>query len=132
MGGREHSPEFRRKGPDLLGAGRKVADVARDLLTSPESIYAWRRQDRIDRGGVRGPSNLEKSELAVAQLGAEIAVHRRACELHGAQRGEERIGERTDVDRGQQGDGAQSTFRQADIQDVDRVMHGSQSSLCRT
>lgn len=88
MGRRGYPPEFRRKVLDLLAAGRTVADVARDLQISPESIYAWRRQDRIDRGEVPGLSSLEKSELAVArrriaQLEAEIAVHRRASELLG-------------------------------------------------
>lgn len=88
MGRRGYPPEFRRKVLDLLAAGRTVADVARDLPISPESIYAWRRQDRIDRGEVPGLSSLEKSELAVArrriaQLEAEIAVHRRASELLG-------------------------------------------------
>lgn len=88
MGRRGYPPEFRRKVLDLLAAGRTVADVARDLQISPESIYAWRRQDRIDRGEVPGLSSLEKSELVVArrriaQLEAEIAVHRRASELLG-------------------------------------------------
>ena len=88
MGRRGYPPEFRRKVLDLLAAGRTVADVARDLQIRPESIYAWRRQDRIDRGEVPGLSSLEKSELAVArrriaQLEAEIAVHRRASELLG-------------------------------------------------
>lgn len=88
MGRRGYPPEFRRKVLDLLAAGRTVADVARDLQISPESIYAWRRQDRIDRGEVPGLSSLDKSELAVArrriaQLEAEIAVHRRASELLG-------------------------------------------------
>ena len=58
MGRRGYPPEFRRKVLDLLAAGRTVADVARDLQISPESIYAWRRQDRIDRGEVPGLSSL--------------------------------------------------------------------------
>lgn len=88
MGRRGYPPEFRRKVLDLLAAGRTVADVARDLQISQESIYAWRRQDQIDRGLVPGLSSLEKSELVVArkrivELEAEIAVHRRASELLG-------------------------------------------------
>jgi transposase-like protein len=39
-----------RKVLDLVEAGRKVADVARDLEISEQTIYSWRRQDRIDRG----------------------------------------------------------------------------------
>ena len=88
MGRRGYPPEFRRKVLDLLAAGRTVADVARDLQISQESIYAWRRQDRIDRGELPGLSSVENSELAaarrrIAQLEAEIAVHRRASELLG-------------------------------------------------
>jgi transposase-like protein len=49
MGRRGYPPEFRRKVVDLVEAGRSVADVARDLGISEQSIYTWRRQDRIDR-----------------------------------------------------------------------------------
>jgi transposase-like protein len=73
---------------DLLASGRAVADVARDLGISTESIYGWRRQDRIDRGLLPGLNSAEKAELAVArrriaELEAELAVHRRASELLG-------------------------------------------------
>ena len=71
---------------DLLGTGRKVADVARDLGVSEQAIYGWRRQERIDRGLEAGVSTLERAELAAAkrhirELEAELAVHRRAAEL---------------------------------------------------
>lgn len=45
-----YPPEFRRKVLDLLEEGRSVAQVAHDLRIIDESIYTWRRQDRIDRG----------------------------------------------------------------------------------
>jgi transposase-like protein len=45
MGRRGYPPEFRRKVLDLVEAGRKVADVARDLGISDQAIYTWRRQD---------------------------------------------------------------------------------------
>ncbi|NNH05625.1 transposase [Cellulomonas fimi] len=88
MGRRGYPPEFRRKVLDLLDAGRSVADVARDLEISAESIYTWRRQDRIDRGLVPGLTSAEKSELSaarkrIAELEAELAIHRRASELLG-------------------------------------------------
>jgi transposase-like protein len=51
---------------DLLAAGRKVADVARDLGISEQAIYGW-RQERIDRGLELGLSTAEKAELAAAK-----------------------------------------------------------------
>jgi transposase-like protein len=68
---------------DLLEAGRKVADVARDLGVSEQAIYGWRRQERIDRGLDAGLSTVEQAERAAAkrrirELEAELAVHRRA------------------------------------------------------
>ena len=88
MGRRGYPPEFRRKVLDLVNAGRPVADVARDLGISAESIYAWRRQDRIDRGLQPGLTSAEKSELTaakrrIAELEAELAIHRRASVLLG-------------------------------------------------
>lgn len=47
MGRRGYPPEFRRRVLDLVASGRSVADVARDLGISEESVYTWRRQDRI-------------------------------------------------------------------------------------
>jgi hypothetical protein len=57
-------------------------------LRGAESIYTWRRQDRIDKGVVPGLTSREKAELAaaskrIAELEAELAVHRRASELLG-------------------------------------------------
>jgi transposase-like protein len=88
VGRRGDPPEFRRKVLDLVEAGRSVTDVARDLGISAESIYTWRRQDRIDRGLDPGLRSAEKAELTaakrrIAELEAELAVHRRATELLG-------------------------------------------------
>ncbi|MGL5929828.1 MAG: transposase, partial [Dermatophilaceae bacterium] len=66
MARRGYPPEFRRKVLDLLASGRKVADVARDLEISDQTIYAWRRQERIDRGVQPGLTTSEKTELAAA------------------------------------------------------------------
>src|SRR6266508_4624492 len=86
MGRRGYPPEFRRKVLDLVEAGRSVADVARDLGSSDQSIYTWRRQDRIDRGLVPGLSSDEKAELVaakrrIAELETELPAMRRAMEL---------------------------------------------------
>jgi transposase len=85
-GRRGYPAEFRRRAVDLLAAGKKVADLARDLGVSEQAIYGWRRQERIDQGVEAGLSTLERSELAAAkrrirELEAELAVHRRAAEL---------------------------------------------------
>ena len=88
MGRRGYPPEFRRKVLDLVEAGRPVVEVARDLGISAQSIYVWRRQDRIDKGLEPGLSSAERSELSaamrrIAELETELAVHRRASELLG-------------------------------------------------
>lgn len=71
---------------DLVTAGRKVVDLARDLGVSEQTIYTWRHQERIDRGLIAGLRSEEREELAAAQrrvreLEAELEVHRRASEL---------------------------------------------------
>lgn len=86
MGRRGYPPEFRRKVLDLLEAGRSVTDVARGLGVSDQSIYTWRRQDRIDRGLEPGLTSSEKAELTaakcrIAELETELAATRRAIEL---------------------------------------------------
>ena len=88
MGRKGYPPEFRRRVLDLVAAGRPVVDVARDLGISAQSIYTWRRQDRIDKGLQPGLSSAERSELTaakrrIAELEAELAIHRRASELLG-------------------------------------------------
>jgi transposase len=85
MGRRGYPPEFRRKVLDLVEAGRPIAEVAKALGISAQSIYTWRRQDRIDKGLTPGLSSPEE-ELAlarrrIAQLETELAVTRRAAEL---------------------------------------------------
>jgi len=83
---RRYPPEFRRRVLDLIAAGRSVADVARDLGVSDQTIYKWRNQDLIGRGE---RSDLRSSELAelqaarrrIGELEAELAATRRANEL---------------------------------------------------
>jgi transposase-like protein len=86
MGRRGYPAEFRRRVLDLVESGRRIAQVADDVGISAQTIHAWRRQDRIDRGLEAGLSSAEKAELAAArkrirELEAEVAVHRRATEL---------------------------------------------------
>jgi transposase len=86
MGRQGYSAEFRRKVLDLLEEGRSVASVAHDLDLSDQTIYNWRRQDRIDRGLQPGLTTAENGELAkakkrITELETELAVSRRAMEL---------------------------------------------------
>jgi transposase len=86
MGRRGYPPEFRQRVLDLLEAGRRPTDLARDLGISSQTIYVWRRQDQIDRGEIPGLTSAERDELATAkqrirELEAELAIHRRASEL---------------------------------------------------
>jgi transposase len=85
MGRRGYPPEFRRKVLDLVEAGRPIAEVAKVLGISAQSIYTWRRQDRIDKGLTPGLSSPEEELAAarrrIAQLETELAVTRRAAEL---------------------------------------------------
>jgi transposase-like protein len=86
MGRRGYPPEFRRKVLDLIEAGRPVAEVAAALGISDQSIYTWRRQDRINRGLEAGLTSAEKGELAAArrritELETELHATRRAMEL---------------------------------------------------
>jgi transposase-like protein len=88
VGRRGYPPEFRRKVLDLVAAGRPVAEVARNLGISAQSLYTWARQDRIDKGLEPGLSSGEKAELSaakrrIAELETELAIHRRASELLG-------------------------------------------------
>ena len=86
MGARDYPAEFRRRVIELIDAGRDAAEVAADLGISGQTIYTWRRQERIDRGLEAGLSSAERVELAAArkrirELETEVAVHRRATEL---------------------------------------------------
>jgi transposase-like protein len=71
---------------DLVAAGRRIEDIARDLGISDQTVYSWRRQDRIDRGLESGLTTAERGELIFArqrirELETELAVHRRSAEL---------------------------------------------------
>ena len=86
MGRPGYPAEFRRKVLDLLAEGRSVASVAHDLDVSDQTIFNWRRQDRIDRGEQPGLTTAEKTEFAaarqrIAELETELQVARRAVEV---------------------------------------------------
>jgi transposase-like protein len=81
-----YPPEFRRRVLDLLAADRSVASLSEDLGVSGQTIYNWRRQDRIDRGVEPGPTRWRRPScrpLAAGSesRGTELAVTNRAIEL---------------------------------------------------
>ena len=86
MGRRGYPGEFRQRVLDLVAAGGRVGDIARDLGISDQTVYTWRRQERIDQRLQTGLTSGERAELVAArrrirELEAELAIHRRAAEL---------------------------------------------------
>lgn len=86
MGRKGYPPEFRRRVLDLVAAGRRVADVARDLGISDQTVYSWWHQERVDQGVEPGLTSAERAELLAArrrirELETELAVHRKAAAL---------------------------------------------------
>ncbi len=70
----------------MLAAGRSVATVAHDLDVSDQTIYSWRRQDRVDRGLAPGLSTKENGELAaprkrISELENQLAIAQRGVDL---------------------------------------------------
>ena len=71
--------EFRSRAVLLVKAGRRVADVAYNLGISAGGLSNWVRQDRVDRGELRGRSTTESVELRAArerirELEEEMAI----------------------------------------------------------
>jgi transposase len=83
---RSYPAEFRKRAVELVRSGRPVVEVARLLEVSEQTIYNWRRQDRVDGGELAGITTSEGAELAAArrrirELETELAIQRRAAEL---------------------------------------------------
>jgi transposase-like protein len=83
---RHYSPEVRRQVIELARAGTKVKQLAATFAISEATIYAWLKQDRIDRGETKGATTGEQLELAAArrrirQLETELAVARKVNEM---------------------------------------------------
>ena len=75
-----YPPEFRLEAVRLVKEGnRKIADVARDLGVSGESIRNWIRQHEIDNGQREGLTTSEREELK--QLRREIRILREEREI---------------------------------------------------
>ncbi|WP_435280026.1 transposase [Streptomyces sp. 1222.5] len=74
---KRYTAEFKRDAVALVDStGRTVTEVARELGVSPESLRAWYKQARVDRGEgragelARGRQRVTRRELHQALVGA--------------------------------------------------------------
>ena len=67
--------EFRRRVLDLVGSGRKIADVAHDLGVSEQTIYNWRQHfGTMESADVKRLRQLEQENGRLQQLVADRAL----------------------------------------------------------
>jgi transposase len=78
---RRYPEELRRRAVDeVIVRGRVVNDVARDLgIGSPETLRAWVKQAKRDRGLETGPTTEQLAEIT--ELRREVADLRRTNEI---------------------------------------------------
>jgi len=86
---RKCSDEFRAPAGALVRSGQTVTKTADDLGITDSCLYAWVKQDRIDRGEIKGLSRAEARELRKArrrirELENEVEILRRASVLLGS------------------------------------------------
>ena len=59
-----YAPEFRAQAVELVQTGAKpLADIARDLGVSPESLRVWVQRAEIEAGQREGLTAVEREEL---------------------------------------------------------------------
>jgi transposase len=76
--------EFRRETVELVRQGRSIADVAKSLGVSHQTLRNWCKQTEVDQGRREGLSSDEKEELTqlrrrVRVLGQEREILKRAA-----------------------------------------------------
>ena len=87
---RQYSSSVRRQIVARLRSGEPVAVVAAETGICQATLFRWKRQALIDAGVIEGIPSVEADELAaahkrIAQLEAELALTRDACELFNKQ-----------------------------------------------
>jgi putative transposase len=83
---RQYSSSVRRQIVARLRSGEPVAALAAETGICQATLFRWKRQALIDAGLIDGIPSVEADELAaahkrIAQLEAELALTRDACEL---------------------------------------------------
>jgi len=83
---RRYPAEVRRQVVELARSGTTVAQLAETFGMSEAAIYNWTKQEKIDRGELKGRSTEQALELAAAkrrirQLETELAVSRKVNEV---------------------------------------------------
>ncbi|MFW3115953.1 transposase [Mycobacterium haemophilum DSM 44634] len=81
-----YSSSVRRHIVARLRSGEPVAAVADETGICQATLFRWKRQALIDAGVLDGTPSVEADELAaarkgIAQLEAELALTRDACQL---------------------------------------------------
>jgi len=87
---RMYPATVRRQIAQRLRSGESVVTVAAETGVPHSTLFRWKRQALIDAGVIEGIPSVEADELSaarkrVAQLEAELALTRDACELFSAE-----------------------------------------------
>ncbi|BCO46840.1 transposase [Mycobacterium intracellulare] len=87
---RMYPATLRRQIIQRLRSGEAVAVIATETGIAQATLFRWKRQALIDAGVIEGTPSVEADELAaahkrIAQLEAELALTRDACELFNEQ-----------------------------------------------
>ena len=87
---RMYSATVRRQIVSRLRSGESVAAVAAETGICQATLFRWKHQALVDAGVIEGTPSVEADELAaarkrIAQLEAELALTRDACELFNAE-----------------------------------------------